>query len=65
MHMTGTGCDDGQAGRAMQDPDAAHLKDTDPGQDLCVGHQHEGELPDVGAGESVRAEKRPTVAAPE
>jgi len=35
----------------MQDPDTAQLKDTDPGQDLCVGHKHEGELPDVGAGD--------------
>jgi hypothetical protein len=51
MRMTSIGCDDGQAGRAMQDPDAAHLKDTDPGQDLCVGHKYEGELPDVGAGD--------------
>jgi len=49
--MTSIGCDDGQAGRAMQDPDTAQLKDTDPGQDLCVGHKHEGELPDVGAGD--------------
>jgi hypothetical protein len=35
----------------MQDPDAAHLEDADPGQDPCVGHKHEGELPDVGAGD--------------
>ena len=52
MRVTGTGCDDGQAGRAAQGPDAAHLQDGDPGQDLCVGHQHQGELPDVVAGDA-------------
>jgi hypothetical protein len=43
----------GQAGRAAQGLDAAHLQDADPGQDLRVGHQHEGELPDVGTGDVV------------
>jgi len=45
--------DDRQADPAAGGPDAARLQDTDPGQDLCVGHQHKGELPDAGAGDVI------------
>lgn len=34
--VTGIVGDDGQQGRAAQNPDAADLQDADPGHDLCL-----------------------------